>query len=133
MAASEGAVDVVKYLIENHPEVVDCKAALHSAAHYNHIDIVKYLVEKGIDIKEDPTPIHSAAVRGHFELVDYLIENGAHVDLNSEDLCTPLHSAKNFYTVKILVKHGEDVNALDDKGRPPLFYNIEDSVKRSNL
>ena len=62
--------------------------ALHSAASEGHLEVVKYLVEQGADINATTsrygwTVLHYAATWGQLAVVRYLVEQGA--DVNAKD------------------------------------------------
>jgi uncharacterized protein len=89
--------------------------------YYNDTTALKLVLASGgnLDSINLNKELGHAAFFGHWKVCDFLISNGAdvnaHVDVTSE---TPLHSALAkagrpyyFYTVKLLIDKGADVNA----------------------
>ncbi|MGX9691388.1 ankyrin repeat domain-containing protein [Achromobacter anxifer] len=86
-AASEGYIDVVKYLVEKEANIHSCdESALKWAAENGHLDIVKYLVGQGADIhaQEDYALIWAAS-EGQIEVVKFLVGRGAPIDIAKEN------------------------------------------------
>jgi len=84
-------------------------------------------------LKEDPkpsslkydnshgyTPLHWAAIHGNAEIVEYLLDKGAKVNKRANSDYTPLHLAIDLNNdpeiVKVLIKHGANVNAQGGTG-----------------
>ena len=62
-----------------------------------------------------------------------LLERGAVVNAQAKDRSTPLHRASRFGAVevaRILLEHGADVEAEDDKGRTPLRSAGRDDMRK---
>ncbi|KAI9340248.1 26S proteasome non-ATPase regulatory subunit 10 [Obelidium mucronatum] len=119
VAAFNGALDVVKSLVDAQPSAVksideDQRTALHWAASGKHINVVEYLISKGADVnaqddvsclsnqtqnktnietKAKWTPLMIAASVGAGPIADFLIINGADVNLQNENKQTPLFYA----------------------------------------
>ncbi len=100
---------------------------LHIAAYNGQLKIVKYLIENGAKVDEkDPdgwTPLPLAAGNGHLEIVKYLIENGADVNAVEKDKWTALHLAtKNGHLkmVKHLIEKGIEINSTNGNGSTAL-------------
>lgn len=73
--ASEGELDVVKYLIENGADIhANEDGALLRASMFGKLDIVIYLVENGADAHGyNDRALESARNNGHLDIVDYLL------------------------------------------------------------
>ena len=103
---------------------------LNLACQYGSVDIARLLLRKGAQILPDAEglyPQHLVARKGLVpEMFLVLQENGA--DLDQKDKLyqwTPLfHAASegHVHSVKILLEQGADVNILDEKGLPVMYY-----------
>lgn len=90
---------------------------LHRAVIDHDIKQVRKLLKQGVDVNEvsatGMTPVLWAASHGTAEILNLLISHGAKLDVKDTDDFAPLHlaiRAKNIEIVKILLKHGVDVN-----------------------
>ncbi|KAJ3010225.1 UNVERIFIED_CONTAM: hypothetical protein HDU68_002258, partial [Siphonaria sp. JEL0065] len=132
VAAFNGALDVVKSLVEAQPNSVksideDQRTALHWAASGKHIQVVEYLVTNGSDVNAQDdakwTPLMIAASVGAGPIVDYLLLNGADVNLANENKQTPIFYAasKGWLDVcSLLINNGARINARDGLNQTPL-------------
>lgn len=106
-----------------------------AACQQNSYEVVKLLLEHGADVNcaEDfgLTPLHQATSRLDRYLVFLLVTRGADVNKRSAWSTTPIHSifkdvsSENEETVvdilKLLVKHGAEVDTADDNELTPLI------------
>ncbi|MED6180051.1 hypothetical protein PIB30_006867 [Stylosanthes scabra] len=135
IAPKQGDSDIVKILLEAHPELsmtVDQSntTALHTAATQGHIEIVKLLLEARKDLAtiakcNGKTALHSAARNGHVAVVKVLLEQdreiATRVDKKGQ---TALHMAvkgQNLEVVEELINGDPStINLVDNKGNTPL-------------
>ncbi|MED6147153.1 hypothetical protein PIB30_041406 [Stylosanthes scabra] len=135
IAAKQGDLDVLKILMEAHPELsmtVDPSntTALHTASTQGHTEIVKFLLEAGSSLatiarSNGKTPLHSAARNGHLAVVKALLEKEpAVVTRTDKKGQTALHMAvkgQNLEVVEELIKGDpSSVNMVDNKGNTAL-------------
>merc|ERR1719367_2733778 len=116
MAAQEGNLKILKFLVQNAPDVVDLKGY------------------KGI------TPLVVAAKKGHFKVVKYLISK-PNVDIDSQDIfgrTALIWASYNNHEkiVQMLLKKGADKLIKDNYGQTALdvaksqnFVNIAEILK----
>ncbi|XP_061354079.1 ankyrin repeat-containing protein At5g02620-like [Gastrolobium bilobum] len=135
IAAKQGELDVLKILMEAHPELsmtVDPSntTALHTAATQGYIEIVKFLLQAGSSLvtiarSNGKTALHSAARNGHVEVVKALLEKEPGVVTRTDKKGqTALHMAvkgQSLEVVEELIKADPtSVNMLDNKGNAAL-------------
>lgn len=138
LAAKEGNLDVVKYLIEVKEVDLNAKdnngnTPLHLATGEGRLDVVKYLIDEkkaDFNVKNDDgwTPLHCAAEKGKLDVVKCLIDEKK-ADFNVKDNYgqTPLHAAAywgNLDVVKYLIDEKKvdfvDFNVENNYGWTPL-------------
>ena len=93
-------------------------SALHIAARQGHVDIVEYLLAQGIEVdlqdRRGHTALHLAVWGQHEDIVDLLISHGANANHNKgQGQVTPLHVAAkrgNKVIAEKLLKAGADIN-----------------------
>ncbi len=122
---SKGRTDYFLELLkkENFQELLEVGPVkpLRWLIYYDDLTALKLLLEKGgtldsIDLNQE---LNSAAFFGHWKICEFLINQGADVNAKLESTHeTALHSALckagrpyYFYTIKVLVDKGADVNA----------------------
>ncbi|KAL2968683.1 hypothetical protein AAZX31_15G041300 [Glycine max] len=135
IAAKQGDLDVLKILMEGHPELsmtVDPSntTALHTAAIQGHTEIVKFLLEAGSSLatiarSNGKTALHSAARNGHLVVVKALLEKEPGVATRTDKKGqTALHMAvkgQNIEVVEELIKADpSSINMVDSKGNTAL-------------
>lgn len=141
LAADQGKLELVNWLINlgadvNASQLSDGKTALHTAILNKHSSVAKLLIEKSVDInkgdKDLATPLYYSVQSTDYDsnqLTKYLIDNGAnvHSSILSINGYTSLHMASlfgNIEAVRMLIKAGADVNAVDVRGYTPIFSAI---------
>ncbi|CAH9094405.1 unnamed protein product [Cuscuta europaea] len=135
IAAKQGDLEMVKVLMEAHPELsmtVDMAntTALHTAATQGHIEVVNYLLEiesslAAIAKSNGKTALHSAARNGHVHVVMAILSKEpslvTRVDKKGQ---TALHMAvkgQNLKVVEVLIQADPlSVNMVDTKGNTTL-------------
>ncbi len=101
------------------------RTPLHLAVVNNRADMAEMLLAAGADINATDangnTPLHVAVFCHRVEVVSLLLERGAGVNLRNRFGSTPLHVAVFMdapdIIMKMLMAHGADRSALDDRGR----------------
>ena len=126
MAALNGHLDVVKYLIKKKAKNRD--RALLAAARGGHLPVVKYLVRHGARSKRAKTAAMVEAFRQeNMEVGKFLLARGADVNglvYGGEVATTPLVDAVasgDLEVVKLLVSKGAKVNRADEYNTTPLL------------
>lgn len=89
--------------------------------------IIRELVHSGADCnaldKNWHAPLHMSAARGDLPCVLALLELGAKVDARDDKDQTPLFGA-TATVMETLVRHGANINAVDNTGATPLLYTV---------
>merc|ERR1719367_367422 len=133
-AALEGHLEVLKYLIQEEPQVVDLKGfngrtPLIRAARNGHLNIVKFLLshqEVDIDSQANSggSSLMAASLYNHTEVVEFLVQKGANIKLkNKRGSHAAYYAAKegNLKILKFLVQNAPDVvDMKGSNGRTPL-------------
>ncbi|MDQ0470988.1 ankyrin repeat domain-containing protein [Labrys wisconsinensis] len=104
-------------------------------------ELARWLVDQGADLsaadENGNTPLHSRA--GHWQgRIGILLELGADVNHGDGSVGTPLHKAAavgNADNVRLLLKHGAQVDMLNRYGLTPLEYALQrcDNPKIRNV
>ena len=100
------------------------------------LDVLRFLLEHGADpdakSDENLSPLHQAAYYGSAKGAQLMLEHGANIHARTGEGHTPLHraltsldstmSALDMFldTIRCLLAHGADVDALDDNHATPL-------------
>jgi ankyrin repeat protein len=102
------------------------------AAREGHIDYIKYVVSKyEIDIdqimNDHWTPLFYACLNNHISVIDYLIEKKSNINHLDKFLRTPLHWATKSRApdaVRILLKHEARYDLFDVEGKKAEDMNL---------
>jgi len=134
MAAEQGHVNVVTFLLSNKAEVSTANivnsTALHSAAEKGHANIVELLLTSGacVNLRTSKTPLHVAAGANQKNVVELLLAKGA--DVNARDVSgeTPFDWAmhRGHKDVADLLRQRVDVSAPERNGATPLADGWDD-------
>ncbi|XP_057782765.1 ankyrin repeat-containing protein At5g02620-like [Salvia miltiorrhiza] len=135
IAAKQGDLEVVKVLMEAHPELsmtVDIAntTALHTAATQGRIEVVNYFLESECSLatiakSNGKTALHSAARNGHVQVVKALLSKEARIITRTDKKGqTALHMAakgQNLEVVAELIRaDASTINMVDSKGNTAL-------------
>lgn len=109
-------LDVMEIAVCNGASVkANCDSTLYWAASNGNLPVVQFLVHHGAYNMEKALLI--AVEKGHYEVARFLLEKGA--DANAEDcddhpaITTSIVNG-DMRMVELLIKHGADVNHIDD-------------------
>lgn len=139
-AAANGKFKKVKRLVERGDEIDAKNSAgltpLHEAVKRNRLEIVQYLIENGAKIdaqvqETDFQPLHYATSHKRLEITEYLISQGADIEARNHVGNTPLIATaqfswnKDLKMIKLLVKNGAKIKAVNNTGCQALCYAVE--------
>ncbi|MGB1361321.1 MAG: ankyrin repeat domain-containing protein [Alphaproteobacteria bacterium] len=138
-------VEILKYLISLGANINDCTAL--DVSDNPNLEIVKMVINAGADVNiQNKVPVLSFAVtfNDNYEVIKFFINSGADVKYTyTSDGYTgsALHDALfrktmarkpiDIRVIKLLIKHGADVNYVDSKGFAPL--DIARRFKRTDI
>jgi hypothetical protein len=110
----------------SHAEVY--RSPIYIAAEEGDYNKVAKLLKEGADANTkgdyDESALGAAARRGHENIVKLLLRNHALVDAQSSEGATPLMRAATPHIVKLLLRAGADINAMDKNDRSALTHAI---------
>ena len=97
IAASEGKVEFVKFLIEHGATMDDRneegKSPFDLANKNGHLKVTAYLAKiRSCEIRGE-SALHRSSLKGNFRCMKFLIEHGANLDIKDKDGMSPLHVA----------------------------------------
>jgi len=163
LAAYNGFLDVVRTLVERYADINARDSSGNTPLHRamedfeepgsiqeRSLDVVNFLLQHGADpgTQNDhhSTPLHQASYYGSVRGTQLMLEHGANIHTRSWKGRTPLHrvlaSLDDAYdtldifvdTMRCLLAHGADVDALDDDHATPLHLaSYFDRVKGAQL
>ena len=81
-------------------------SGLHMAAQEGHLEIVDWIIENGGDVnilcRRKTTPLHTAAMCGYIKIVETLTKNGADIEAKAEKILPLLWQLLNVGIQKLL-------------------------------
>jgi ankyrin repeat protein/L-ascorbate metabolism protein UlaG (beta-lactamase superfamily) len=134
VAAAAGRQDMVEALIAKGADkkavCFNGRTLLHCATAGGLVDLMGRLLKEGYPLdgpdRYGRTPLFLAAQAGSDAGAEFLLSKGANVMAREFwGSSTPLHVATfsgNLRLLEVLVKHGADINAVNDEGSTPLLY-----------
>lgn len=133
-------IDMVKLLVARGAHIESesrhSMTPLHRAVSQSgDISLVMFLLWKGARIEArdeyQKTPLYHAVTTGNLDVVRYLLENGARTSSGPRD-SLPIHAATaGEYSdiLELLLEHGADIAAQNDKGDTALHFAAKCEVK----
>ena len=115
---------------ENKNPIVNGNSLLHIAADNGKLDIVKYIISKDVEInlRDDyghHTPLHFAAETGKLDVVKYLMEKLEDKSPTDKGGNTPLHMAaanRQLIVYKYIIENIDEKNPRNKNGHTPLDF-----------
>jgi ankyrin repeat protein len=111
LAAREGQIEVIGYILDNSPIPVDVQTIdgwtpFHYSVNNGYLAAVEFLISKGANInaidKFGRTALHWAVRYNFKEIAEYLLESGIHYDLKDEEGRTAYEIAKSNVNIEML-------------------------------
>eukprot|EP00736_Rhodelphis_marinus_P010665 Rmarinus@m.2341 len=139
LAASEGLVETVKWLLNNGADTdvrdIFGNTPLVDAVRGGHSEVAKLLYNRGSRLPTNTMLISSlmyACSEGDLDRVKLHIDNGVRADCTGYAKRTPLHvaaSCGHLDVVKYLANKAGDINPIDEYGT----YPLEDAMRRGHV
>jgi ankyrin repeat protein len=129
-ASALGLTDQVASLLRQDPALAKSTerfgdTPLHFAAKGNQVEAARILLAAGVDVnirgEGECSPLHVAAWGNHPEAAQFLLAQGADVNSRDREKRTPARYAPAAM-LRLLAKHGADLNAVDAVGYAPLHH-----------
>eukprot|EP00953_Heterococcus_sp_UTEX-ZZ885_P039196 20104-Heterococcus_DN1.PRE.1 len=131
-AVDAGTVAAVKLLLEHSADVSIINkqgfSPVFAAVAGGHLSVLKLLMQHGADVTalspKGLTLLMQATINNLTHIADFLISQGLSVHAVDDSGCTALHHAasrsSDSATMRVLLAHGADVNAVDVQRGTPL-------------
>ena len=115
------------------------KTPMQYAVQGNSIPMLRWLLDHGFDIESTDefleTPLITAAERGLVDCVEFLIACGADIHKANHIPERPISVAANLEVVRILVRHGADINDINAEMHASMLgigHDLEPEVSRED-
>ncbi|KAK2803455.1 hypothetical protein FQN51_003562 [Onygenales sp. PD_10] len=115
------AAKLLEHLWEHGVDIINQKGGrfnktpLIYAAKHGHEEVVRLLLNRNAGVEEKDSRSHTAlthaARAGHLSVAKILLASGANISATDEEGRTPLHFARQEEVIRLLLKHGADINA----------------------
>jgi ankyrin repeat protein len=152
LAACRGLLNITRTLVERNADInardSNGKTPLYRIMEITFptsekifLDVAKFLLEHGADAdakdNDDSTALHAASLYGGVKAVQLMLEYGANIHARDKRGQTPLHQALYGFkddlpsmdayldSVRSLLAHGADIDALNDSHATPLHVVSE--------
>lgn len=118
------------------PQVLNASSEERDFSFAGMIDLMKDLINHGADCNQltasGKSALDLACEKGHEAAVEILLQNGAKPDVKTPVLCTAVKSGSEMM-VKMLLKHGANVNAHGEKGNTALHLATSNTTVLETL
>lgn len=125
----------VKLLINNGVPL-NLSYLLHEAIYQSDNDMIKYLLELGVEAVPDSYgehPLHKACIRNNVEGVKLLLKHGSDVNVKNQEGKTPLFLTSNEEILRLLLDAGADWTIVDNRGVTVLDQHGARGYKNQNI
>lgn len=133
IAAEEGHLDILKFLMGSGADIYEWNPENGSALHYSvkkgYTDIVRLLLENGFRLgrsrSDGENPLLTASHNGHLDIVRLLLKHNFKVSAKNSGGDTALHLAAregHAHVVELLAENNGDVNGMGARGETPLHH-----------
>ncbi|XP_055848446.1 serine/threonine-protein phosphatase 6 regulatory ankyrin repeat subunit A-like [Episyrphus balteatus] len=135
-AVEKGLSLIVQDILQYSPDINNAinKISFINAASKpdkKYLPIVKDLMMYGFSVEADDINdialLQNALKMGYIEIIQDLVKHGLDLNSNKEENFHIAVKNKQLQLAKLLLMHEPDVNAIDENGKPPIFYSVQNS------